>query len=313
MLIWTLGLAFAKPPAPQPEPEPAPAPAPAPVPKPPPAPKPPPPGGITDEQVKVAIDALYGRPIPASALCIERPTLSAPLSTYPIAVATKRGERGCVLAGVMIDGVLVEPALALGKATDPVAFAKLDTATKTSALLSWTDAVLLAFDTPSGTVAGTVTSSKGTSTVTRRLLRRSDRALGIDDISLRYSYDAALKHTVTETVNAKWQTNFFSKSVYLEGIAESTVVAALTAKGALIADCFDGVWATNPSEAGRVVFEWKVAGGKADGVTVETSPSEVLNKSLASCYGRHIAATTWPAEATGRVRWSFAAVRGEIE
>lgn len=272
----------------------------------------PPPGEVTDVQIKAAIDALYGRDIPQKALCVERPTLPEPIGTV-VAVATKRGERGCVLVGVMVGADLQEPQVALAKVIPPAVFAKLPTQERVDLLLAWTDQVLLAFDTPSETVPGTASSTKSTSTVTRRFLRRSERDLGIDDITARYSYNAALEPTVTETVHAKWQTNFFSRPVHLEGVDEQTVLTALATKGQRIAECFGNLWASDPTAAGRVVFEWTVASGKVDALTVESSPSEPVNGPLAACYGRYIADTAWPPEANGRVRWSFAATRGEIQ
>lgn len=271
------------------------------------------PGGVTHDQVDAAVDALYGRDIPRNALCATAPALPEALTGHPIPVGTRRGERGCVLVGVLVEGTLHEPLAALPHSLSPEAFAKLDAASRQAALLAWTDQVLLAFDRPDAKVPGTVTASKGNTAVTRRFLRRNERSLGLDDLTARWTYDAALMGTVTETVHTRWQTSFFSRPDHIEGLDQATVQAALTAKGKVIADCFEAVWAADPLAAGRVVFEWNVEAGKVEGLTVVTSPSETLNGLLARCYGNHIQGTSYPAEAKGRVRWSFAATRGEVQ
>jgi hypothetical protein len=267
---------------------------------------------LTDEQVKAAVDQLYGRDIPAAAICIERPTLPEPLPAGVVSVGTQRGERGCVLVGVMVNGALQEPLAALSVATDPAAFAKLPSTTRNAALLAWTDQVLLAFDWPSSTVAGTVTASSGNHTVTRQLQRRGDTELLLEEITGRWVYDRALKATVTETVGKRWKTSFFMRPVHVEGIDSATVNTALTAKGRLIAQCFEAVWKADPTSTGRVVFEWTVGGGKPTSVTVVADPNEKLNGPLARCYGNQIHSTVYPPEAKGRVQWSFAATRAEV-
>lgn len=283
----------------------------------PPQPQPaqPPPANVppTDEQAKAAVDKLYGKTLPKGAVCVEHPTLPEPLTGHPTPVATKRGERGCVLVGVMVGGELLEPGPALQKAIDPAAFGKLDTATKAKILLAWTDEILLAFDRPSEAVPGTATATKTTATVSRRLSRRSERDLGIDDITITWKYDAALAATSTEVVNARWQTNFFSKPVHIDGPDQAAVLTALSTRGKPIGECFADLWATDPAAAGRVVLEWTVAAGKATGIAAESSASEPVNGPLAACYGREIGQIVWPADMAGRVRWSFAAVRGEIK
>jgi hypothetical protein len=276
-----------------------------------PAPAPAPPAPLTDEQVDAAVDQLYGRDIPAAAICIARPTLPEPLPASVIAVGTRRGERGCVLVGVVVNGALQEPLAALSVAADPAAFAKLPSATRNSALLAWTDQVLLAFDRPSATVAGTVTTSGGNHTVTRQLQRRGEVALRLEELTARWVYDRALTATVTETPGKRWQTTFFMRPVHVEGLDTATVNTALTAKGRLIAQCFEAAWEADPLAAGRVVFEWTVGGGKPTSVTVVADPSEKLNGPLARCYGNQIHGTVYPPEAQGRVQWSFAATRAE--
>ena len=90
--MWTAlaSLAFAAAPKPDGPSSMLPVPVPAPPPPPPPAPVSP------DQPAWDAVNAVYGKEVPHSSVCIARPTLPAPFRGASVAVATKRGSLGCV-------------------------------------------------------------------------------------------------------------------------------------------------------------------------------------------------------------------------
>ena len=98
----------------------------------------------TDTEVHAAVEALYGREIPEAAVCVARPD-DLPGRFHDVAAAgVKRGHRGCVLVGVMLDAELLAPEVAARHAVDPEAWQMVDPAQRAQDLLAWTRSVLLA-------------------------------------------------------------------------------------------------------------------------------------------------------------------------
>lgn len=265
----------------------------------------------TDEVVRAAVDALYGKPIPAEAVCVTRPELPARFRE-PAVVGVRRGARGCVLIGVVLDAAIVPPASAAGAARDPEAWAAVDPAQRAQDLLAWTERVLLAFDQPDASVAGQVGAAKGGGhTVERAYLRRDEvsgrslRATG------RFTFDDGLALApVEETVDRRYETTMFVRPDRVTGLDAGVVEQALTAQGGSIRKCFTEAWEADLALAGRVRLEWVVSGGKADALAVlaDDDPPEAL----ARCYARAVRAVPFPADAAGEVRWVFAVDRREL-
>jgi hypothetical protein len=274
----------------------------------------PPPGPPSDVVIRAEVDKAYGKHVPQEAVCIEHPALDAPFRGFPTPVGVKQGSRGCVLFGVMVDGVWLAPEKALPAAVDRAAWDALPAADRTARILQWTDHVLLAYDLPSATLPGKVVAgSKGAFTVERRMFRRSDRSGGATDLTEKSTFDATLTRTaVTQQVHGDFTSNLVTRPESVTGISEAVVDQALTSKGRVIRECFTDLWEVDPTITGRVVMSWTVTAGKVDPVAVVEMPGEVANPELVKCYGRHIRAAAYPPEANGTVRWVFWVDRREL-
>lgn len=281
----------------------APAPAPAPA-----AAAAPTPG--SDAWIRAEVSSHYGKPVPAAAVCIERPSLPAPFAGDIAAVAVRRGLRGCVLFGVVIDGAWIAPEAALTKALSP-SWAGLDAKARSAALLAWTDGVALAFEQPLADPPGVVTAGKGgATTVTRRALRRDDGQNRSLDATTTFVYDAGLALTsATEQVHTHYATQLFVRADRVTGVPEAAVDKALADHGKVVSDCFASAWEADLTLSGRVRLSWAVADGKVGEVAVIAEPG--TDDALARCYARAVRAGTYPPEVKGDVTWVFAVTRGE--
>jgi hypothetical protein len=293
-----------------------------PPPPPPPAPVPAPPPPAPDQPVWDAVDAVYGKPVPHSSVCVARPTVAEPLHGAPIAVATKRGALGCVLVGVMVDGAWYEPGAALPHALDPAAFAALDAAGREKVLLDWTDHVLLAFQQPHGLAVVTADPKTKSTLVDRQYFRRDDQPAHSVDAVSKWTYGPDLVATAAvEQVQSRIATTLFLRPNKVEGLDTAAVDAALTSKGLVIRQCFTDAWNRDLSLDGKVVLDWAVADGKVGTISVvnEAGPPDLgkppkpADPELAKCYANAIRSAAYPAGSKGAVSYVFGIDRDVVK
>jgi hypothetical protein len=213
-----------------------------------------------------------------------------------------------VLLGVVVDGALKTPAEALAAAA-PDGWSSLPIDRVATAVRTWADGVLLAFDQPVGDAAFTATGNR--IQLTRRVLRRGDGAGQSEDVAVTLTFgpDRTLAATDDE-VQARWVTTMYVRRDKLTGVPESAVDRALTDHGRLVRQCFTDAWNADLALDGRVRLQWDVAGGKVGTVAVITEAG--TNEDLARCYAGAVRAGTYPSEASGTVTWVFGIDRRQV-
>jgi hypothetical protein len=270
----------------------------------------------TDEAIQAAVDALYGKPIPTAGVCIHRHVELEPLFTgSPVPVGVKRGAKGCVLVGVMVQGKLVEPPKAATASIDAAAWGALDATKKTAALGLWTDRVLLAFHDPDEKVPTQPKPTKAGMVVTRGYLRRDEpmwtavHALG----TWTFAADGSFAADPIEKVDQKWRSEHFTRPERVEGVTNEGVIAGLETRGAVIKECFQTAWNENLDWAGRVALEWKISNGASQNVALVTMAGDPpANKKLANCVANAVNGITWSEGVDGSVVWVFALIRDQV-
>ncbi|NCG21765.1 MAG: hypothetical protein GWP91_22340, partial [Rhodobacterales bacterium] len=100
----------------------------------------------SDDTIQIVIDTLYGKPVPKAAVCTARPEMPPEITGEPVAIGVMRGNEGCRLLGVMVNGGYLKSEVAFPKALNTDAWGKLRQSQKGELLQVWTTKVLLAFD-----------------------------------------------------------------------------------------------------------------------------------------------------------------------
>jgi hypothetical protein len=270
----------------------------------------------TDESIQQAVDAMYGKPIPTAAVCIERGVeLDKVFTGSPVPVGVKRGAKGCVLVGVMVTGKLVEPAKAAPASLDPTAWGALDAAGKTAALGQWTDRVLLAFAQPDEKMPTQPKPTKAGIPVSRGYLRRDEptwttvHAIG----TWTFAADGSFATEPAEKVDQTFKTETFTRPERVTGVTNEAVVSGLETRGAVIKECFQKAWNEDLDWTGRAVLEWKIDNGKTEGIALVNMPGDPPpNKTLANCEANAVNAISWPEGIRGSVVWVFAVLRDQV-
>ena len=264
----------------------------------------------TDAEIHAAAEGLYGRTLPEGAVCAGRPTALPERFEASVAVGVRRGHRGCVLVGVMIDERLEAIEEAAAAAVDAGAWDGLTAEDQAADLLAWTQQILLAFDTATGpgTAARTATGFE----VSLPFLRRNEASGGTTAHEGTWSFDATAGLTDEAlTPGARFTTTLTVRDDRLTGnLSADLVQATLQQKGQVIKDCFNDAWADDLALSGRTMFTWTVAGGEVDALTV--IEEEGLRIDLAKCYASALRRLEFPEEAAGTVRWVFAVGRSEV-
>ncbi len=298
MIVVLASLASAQTPPPQ-----APAAAPKPAPH-------------TDKAIHTAVDQLYGKDVPTAGVCIDRNVdLPDHFGGDPVPVGVKRGAKGCVLAGVMVGGMLRKPESAAVASLDAEAWKALDNPSRAKELVTWTDQILLAFAAPDGGDGAPAKVTKSAITFSRGYVRRDEpsrttvHAIG----SYAFALDGMLTGTPTEKIDKRWTTSTYTRAETLIGIDLATVESGLETKGGIIRECFLKVWETTPDLTGRVVLRWTIDEGKSNDVSLVNMPGDPTpNKNLANCYANAVNGILWAPGITGEVVWVFAIDRREV-
>jgi hypothetical protein len=281
---------------------------------PPPAQKPPP---HTDEAIQDAVDALYGKPIPTDGVCIRRGVELDPVFTgSPVPVAVKRGAKGCVLVGVMVQGKLVSPPGAAATASlDAASWGALDAAKKTAALGQWTDQVLLAFSDPDAKMPTQPKPTKAGILVTRGYVRRHEPMWTTVHAVTTWTFgpDGSFAADPVEKVDQTWRSEHFTRPERVAGVTNEQVIAGLETRGAVIKECFLKAWNDDLGWAGRVALEWKIDNGASQNVALVTMAGDPpANKPLANCVANAVNGITWSEGLEGSVVWVFALIRDQV-
>jgi hypothetical protein len=263
----------------------------------------------SDASIHAQVEQLYGRSLPEAGVCVERPALGEPFAGDPTPVGVQRGARGCVLIGVVVAGTLRSPEEALAAAVEDDVWSNLGVEAGVTALRTWTDAVMLAFDQPTGSAAVTGTGNRWV--VTRRLLRRGDGAGQSEEVEATLTWNAARELvSAEEDVQVRWLTTLYVRPDKVSGLPEGAVDRALTDHGRVVRQCFTDAWTDDLAQAGRVRLKWDVAGGKVGTVAVITEDG--TDEDLARCYARAVRSGAYPAEASGTVTWIFGIERRRL-
>jgi hypothetical protein len=265
---------------------------------------------ISDDEVVAAVEVLYGKDLPEGAVCIERPGDLPGRFRDVVVAGVKRGARGCVVVGALIDDKLVEPEAAAAKALDPEAWKLVDDAQRAEDLLAWTDEVLLAFDQPLD--KGGAQARGGRFVVERAYLHRdSDKAVSARSLGT-WTFDAEARLVESDsTPEAWWRTVLTARPGRLEGIGADVVQQVMTSQGRVITGCFTDHWSRDLTLAGGVQLAWSVTAGKVGDLTLVAEPGKPAPEALARCYASAIRKLEFPPEANGTVRWVFVADRRE--
>jgi len=283
------------------------APAPAAAPK---------PAPHTDKAIHTAVDQLYGKPVPTAGVCIDRSVeLPDHFGGDPVPVGVKRGAKGCVLVGVMVNGMLRKPESAAVASLDGEAWKTLDNPTRAEALVAWTDQILLAFSAPDGGDIAPAKVTKTAITFARGYVRRDEPSRTTVHAIANYAYalDGTLTVTPTEKIDKRWTTSTYTRSETLTGVDSAVVETGLETKGGLIRECFAKVWEATPNLTGRVVLRWTIGEGKTADVSLVNMPGDPPpHKSLANCYANAVNGIQWPPAVKGEVVWVFAIDRREV-
>lgn len=262
-------------------------------------------------EIQAAVEALYERPLPEAAICVGDPGELPGRFRDATAVGVRRGARGCVLVGVMIDGALHPPEAAAASALDPEAWDMVDADQRASDLHAWTQAILLAFDQPVGEGSQRALPSRGFS-IEQRYLHRTDAKQATTQSLGTWTFDASgglLEHQASP--EAHHETSLSVRPDRLTGNLTSSIVeAALFQEGGHIKDCFVEAWEHDLTLDGRVRLAWTVSGGKATELSV-IEDERPLSMELARCYATAVRKLEFPEGTAGGVRWVFATTRSE--
>jgi hypothetical protein len=270
----------------------------------------------TDEAIHDAVEALYGKPIPTEGVCIRRGVeLDAVFTGSPVPVAVKRGAKGCVLIGVMIQGNLVDPKTAATASLDAAAWGALDAAGKTAALGQWTERVLLGFHDPDAKAPTQPKPTKAGILVSRGYFRR-DHAMwtAVHAVGTwTFGPDGSFAADPVEKLDGTWRSEHFTRPERVTGVTNEAVISGLETRGALIKECFESAWIADLDWAGRVVLEWTITGGATQGISLVTMPGDPPpNKTLANCVANTVNGITWNEGVRGDVVWVFALIRDPV-
>lgn len=283
-------------PAPAPASEAAPAPAPAAAPT---------PGPVTQAQIQSAVDAWYGKSVPAAAVCIGRPTLPAPFGKEVVVVGVTKKNAGCRIQGVMIGGVATPTVNGLAAA---VPWKDLDATAKLAAAKVWTTQVLLHFDAPVGDALAKA-GSKGAVAVTAPFARRTEEFHVNERFTGAFAFDAAGNLTATGgTSTEKWRIDLYQQEVAVQGLTSAAVNAAVTSVGASVTRCVEEKTVADPTFEGATRIAMVVAAGKIEKLGAE----EESDAELTRCFGNALYEATWSPTAKGTAVWSFTVVKTKL-
>jgi hypothetical protein len=249
---------------------------------------------------KAAVDAAYGKEVPWAALCSAEVKVEGGAPARVIGV--KRRETGCEPFGLWSNATFTPVAGGVKAVVAEAAWKASSPAQKDALLTAWVDGALLAFAAPTGTAK--VAHASGRTQVTRSYLRRDGEAGKAADVTTVFDFDAAgALANRTDTVNRAWHTQLFVQKVAVSGVSDEVAQTGVESSGAGIRACWEEAWEADRTIAGFTRLEWTVAGGKATKVTEvdqSTMPAGVV-----TCIGNALQRTTWPADATGTVRYVF--------
>jgi hypothetical protein len=215
----------------------------------------------------------------------------------------------------MVQGKLVEPPTAAVASIDPAAWAMMDAPSKTAAFGAWTDKVLLAFTDPDEKIPTQPKPTKSGVPVTRSYLRRDEPMWTTAHATGTWVFgpDGALVGQPAETVDQKYRSEEFTRPERVTGVTNDVVIKGLETRGAVIKECFTKAWDADLDYAGRVVLEWKISGGKTEGVKlVDMAGDPPPNRDLANCQANAVNNITWAEGVQGSGVWVFAIIRDKV-
>ncbi len=263
----------------------------------------------SDETIQTVVDTLYGKPVPKAAVCIARPELPEEVTGDPVAIGVMRGNEGCRLLGVMVNGGYLKAEVAFPKALDADTWSGLKQTRRGQLLQSWTTQVLLAFDQfdaedprPTNIVAngGTqVTVPFWQRTEERRITAHTQGVFNFDRDGVLVSQD--------RDNGERWKSVFTIQHYRSSGVSENSVHAALQKVGRNLHVCFEEAWRDDYLVHGRKRFQWTIRGGGASQIGMVAEDDD--GSPLGACYNRVLHNVPFPPELGGTTTWGFSITR----
>lgn len=265
-----------------------------------------------DETVVNAVSALYGKPVPAQAICVGEPDLPDEFSGSPVPVGVMRGAAGCRLVGVVVNGAWTDTAEALPKSLGD-AWGSARQAKRQELVESWTRQVLLAFDQldPASKLVPRSGATGGFEVDATFWQRTDERHVARHTNATFYFDKDARLETADRDRGTDWRTTFYVQDYKVDGVAASDVMGALKQQGRTLTGCMDEAWKADHTVEGRVRMQWTIRDGQATQLAMLDEGD--TDEQLASCYGSALRKIRFPEGMGGTVIWSFSVVRTEVK
>jgi hypothetical protein len=262
---------------------------------------------VTQAQIQAAVDAAYGKPVPAPAVCVARPDLAGRVPTEVVAFGVTQRYAGCKLLGVMVDAAPVATADALPAALAG-GWAKLDAKARTELVAAWTTQVLLAFDHVAPGTTATVKPLSGSKLLASvPFTAKLAEAHVSQDVAGAFTFDPSGKLTATSRDQGPTFTTALYQTMYsVQGTSEGVIAAGIKSIGGEIQQCVDERFAADPTIAAVTRFAWTLDG---TGQIGKLGAEESADAELTRCYGNALYNATWTVGQKGAAVWSFAVVR----
>ena len=263
----------------------------------------------SDDTIQIVIDTLYGKPVPKAAVCTARPEMPPEVTGEPVAIGVMRGNEGCRLLGVMVNGGYLKSEVAFPKALNTDAWGKLRQSQKGELLQIWTTKVLLAFDQldPADEKPNNAASGSGTQ-VNASFWQRTDERRFTQHTQGLYNFDKDGILVSHDRDNGElWKSIFTIQHYRSTGVGEDTVHNALQKVGGNLHRCFEDAWKEDFLVHGRKRFQWTIRGGGASQIAMIAEDDD--GSLLGACYNDVLHRAPFPPEMGGTTTWGFSITR----
>ena len=266
---------------------------------------------VTDELVYVVVNEIYGKEVSEKAVCIERPALPAPFASDIVAIGVMRGEIGCQLLGVMVDGGFKKPEAAAAAAINDDSWTSARSSERATWMQQWTTNVHLAFK--QFDIFGTSPTSSATGggySVTATYWERDE----IDWIArhatgtFRFDGDGILLDE--SSAGPRYKSTFSAREYRLNGLNGDAIHHAMTQQGRSLVRCALEAFKTDLQFEGRTRIQFNLSGGKASQIALVAQDDK--GTGIERCYSRALIKINFPTSLDGTVVWAFNVARKEL-
>lgn len=260
----------------------------------------------TDAQIQAAIDAAYGKAVPAPARCSEVIEVTG-VQSEVVVFGVKQRNIGCKLLGVLVGAKPYSVADALPAAVPDLQ--KRDAASRLALIGEWTTEVVLAYDYVRPETKPTVKPTPSGYAVTVPFVARTGEAHVAQEVPGAFTYGANGKLTASQRdTGPKYATGLYQHMYKVSGLTEAQIAAGIQSVGGLITRCFEERYAENPLIEDATRFAWTIG---PDGKIGTFGAEESGDDELTRCYADAMRKVNWPTGVKGAAVYSFAVVRSQ--